>query len=293
MWKKEVFAPGFSPDVESLTATSSSFYVMDNTGEVYASSDLSTWSTTGEKWKTILGGYGDGILGIKTTGSDYMHVQYPVPEGYSEMPVSDDFPIYDTSRLGIIETDWAEKPMAIICGGMTAGGELSSNVWAYDGSRWAIINEGYLPALNRPMLTRYVVYRDTPYIFTKREFDVWLLFGGYTEEEEMNRTMYMSYDNGVHWSLAPEAMQLPEFLPSLSSADIIVAGYELTADLSEAWAIPPSTKTRSSYTIDGYDITWICPYLYIIGGYTPYPNSALNTEIWRGVLERLKFTPQI
>ena len=86
-------------------------------------------------------------------------------------------------------------------------------------------------------------------------------------------------------------MQLPEDIPSLSGADIIVSFHDLTADISDAWKISDSTKSTRGYVIDGYDITWQCPYLYIIGGVLP--DNALSSQIWRGVLARLTFTPLI
>lgn len=195
--------------------------------------------------------------------------------------------------MGEIESEWADSPIVILYGGLSAEGEASSAVWAYDGTNWADINESTLPALEAPMMVQYVVYRDTPRPFIQREFEVWLMFGGFYESGEMNREVYVSYDNGVRWSLAPDAMQLSDKVPTLGGADLIVAYSPLTTDLSEAWTPMPQTKTRASYTIDGTDVTWQCPYLYIFGGYNPYPGNSLNTNIYRGVLQRLKFTPSI
>lgn len=292
-WEKKVFAPGFLPDVTTFTASSDSFFVLNVYGDLFESADLSSWNSTGENWATILGAYGDGILGVKSVGAEMMHAAYPIPEGFMETPIEKGFPIYNPSELGIIESEWADKPMAILAGGVTQEGEPSSSVWAYDGTNWAIINQGVLPALEKPMLARYVVYRDTPYIFTKRAFDVWLLIGGTSADKVINRDIYISYNNGVNWTVAPEAMQLSEQIPALRAADVIVAGYKLSADLSEAWTPTPLTKTRTEYTLDGYDITWICPYLYIFGGYVSDSDNSLNTDIYRGVLQRLKFTPSI
>ena len=292
-WKIESFSPGFIPCIESFTATPDSFYLLSDTGELFESSDLATWVSTGQRWINILGAYSKSILGIRESASDFLHTCYPQPEGFKETPVEKGFPINSSSTLGLIETEWADNPMAILACGIIEEGVPSSNVWAYDGTTWAIINQGVLPALVKPMLTRYVVYRDTPYIFTKREFEVWLLLGGYAADNEMNRKIYLSYDNGVHWSEAPESMQLTQNIPALGDADVIVAGYALSADLSEAWTPTVAADTRTSYTIDGFDITWVCPYMYIFGGYLSYPYDSLNTNIYRGVLERLKFVPSI
>ena len=291
IWVKNQFDPGFEPYTGSLTVAHDNFYLQNTQGEIYSSPDLQEWSPTGEKWIYILGAYGDGILGVRNDNEQFFHVQYPASEGFEVKPVEKGFPIYNASYLGVIESRWADKPIAIIACGVTEGGSYSSAVWAYDGSDWAIINDDDLPPLEMPMMTRYVVYRATPQLFQERRFDIWLLFGGYTESEEMNRKVYMSYNNGVDWQLAPQGMQLPEKVPSLGGSDVIVAGYELSADLSDAWK--KAEATRASYTIEGFDISWICPYLYIFGGYHPYPDNSLNTEIWRGVLQRLEFTPDI
>ena len=294
-WYKSQFSGSFSPDIDSFTVSSDSFWILDDNGELYTSEEGLYWIETYNKWENILGAYGDSVLGIRFDGTQFLHTQFPMPEGYVETPLENDFPIYGASILGVMNTDWYPDPFAILACGMSESGEISSAVWAYDGSNWAIINKKDLPALEKPMMARYVVFRDTPYIFTKRELDVWLLFGGIDDKGEMNRKVYMSYDNGVNWTLAPEMMQLPESLPSLGGADVIVAGYDLTADLSEAWTPEERTKTspftRTSYTIDGFDITWVCPYLYIFGGYPD--NNILSTVIWRGVLARLEFTPII
>ena len=291
-WEKENFEPGFMPAVESFTATADSFYLTDVNGELYTTLNLKDWTDTSEKWLTILGAYGQTVLGIKQSGDIFLHTQDPLQEGFEEKEVSEGFPVTNSTSLGVIESEWADKPLAILACGLTGDGVLSSDVWCYDGSEWAIINENVLPALDTPMLTRYVVYRSTPQVFHKKEFDVWLLFGGINTDGDMNRRMFMSYDNGVHWALAPSGMQLPEMFPTLSGASLIVADYPLSADLADAWT-SMTLGTRSSYTIDGTEITWMCPYMYIFGGYYPAPNNSLNTNIYRGVLERLKFTPII
>lgn len=293
LWQIQPYFPGFKASVESFTAAQYGFYMTDVNGELYFSSDLKDWKTTGQKWLNIFGAYGSGVIGIKTSDASILHTRYPAPEGYVEKEIAENFPIYNTSSLGVIGSKWTDHQTAIMAGGVNRDGRLSNDVWAYDGENWAIINTGILPSLEAPMLARYVVYRDTPYIFTKREFDVWMILGGIDEDNEMNRDVFFSYDNGVNWQLASESIQLPEIIPYLKGADVIVAGYEITTDLSEAWTLKNASPTRAGYTLDGYDITWICPYLYIFGGYSPYPDNTLNTEIWRGVLQRLRFTPII
>lgn len=294
-WTKEELSINFNPSVESFTATSEAFWILDQSGLLWTSTDGVMWTSTNQNWISILGSYGDSILGIRNEGSTYLHTQYPLASNYSESVVEEGFPIYNSSEMGVVETPWYPQPFAILACGTTENGSLSSAVWGYDGSSWAILNETSLPALEMPMMTRYVVYRQTPYVFTQRRLDIWLLFGGWNEENEMNRKVYMSYDNGVTWIPAPKLMQLPKNFPVLRGADIIVGDYILTADISEAWTPEMESRndsfTRADYTINGYDISWICPYLYVFGGYGD--DQSLSTDIWRGVIERLRFTPLI
>ena len=292
IWTRASFEPGFEPDVESFTATPDAFYILNLYGDLFTSVDGQTWSPTGENWVGIIGAYGEALLGIRSEANNLLHTMYPMVEGFTETKLEEGFPVLNYSELGLIESEWADQPIAIMAGGQTQDGEITSAVWAYDGKSWAIINENVLPALDNPMLFRYVVYRDTNMAFKKREFDVWLLIGGMSAEGEMNRNVYLSYDNGVHWSIAPTLMQLSETVPSLRGADVVVAGTRLSADLAEAWT-PLETKSRGSYEINGFDIYWICPYIYIFGGYTTEDDNSLNTKIYRGVLDRLRYTPNL
>lgn len=292
-WNKTVFSPGFNPSIESFTSTSDSYYLMDTDGNVYSSENMNSWTSTGETWKSILGAYGDKILGIKQVAAGLVHVEYPSSGDSAELPVAAGFPISKSSPLGVLETEWADKPIAFLACGENEEGVYTSDVWAFDGTGWAVINSSKLPEVVSPMMARYVVYRSTQYAFKKRAFDVWLLLGGMSATGEMNRDIYISYDNGVNWAKASQQIQLPEFVPALEGGDVIVVASDLTADLSDAWTLPAEEPTRASYSIEGFDITWECPYMYIFGGYLSSPSGPLNTDIWRGVIERLKFIPEI
>lgn len=295
IWNKEPVEFGFEPNVESFTTSPETFWILATNGDLYSSKDALTWERTGANWVSIVGAYEDSMFGIRQNGDNLVHTVYPMEQDFEESVIEEGFPISDFTTMYEIESQWADHPFAILACGLTQEGNYSSGVWAYDGSRWGLINNDTLPGLKSPSMVRYVVYRDTPVPFTQRRFDVWFLTGGTDQEGEFNKKVYLSYDNGVNWQIAPDMMQLPEDLPSLSGSDLIVAGYELNADLSEAWTPAPTTRdnklTRSAYIISGYDITWVCPYLYIFGGFLP--DGSLNTEIWRGVLERLTFMPVI
>lgn len=291
-WVKEELSNEFAPNIESFNISSDLLWVLSDSGNLYYSPNGINWNSTDQTWISVIGGYDGDILGVKETSESFHFVQYSSEEGViNEMDLDPEFPIYGFSQLGIIDTGWSSQPSAIIAGGVKDDNSFSSAIWAFDGSNWAEINMSSLPELKKPMLARYVVYKDTPQPFKYREFDAWLLFGGVDEYGYFNREVYISLDNGIKWSLAPEGIQLPDIIPSLEDSDVIVDAYTLSADLNDFWKAVNSYSTRSSYTIDGTEITWQCPYLYIFGGYSIY--GSLSTNIWRGVLNRLTFTPII
>lgn len=294
IWNKQELSLSFVPNIQSFVNTSDLFWILDQEGNIYFSENGIDWTNTGEEWVNIIGTYGNSLLGVKSVGSSLVYAFYPETEESQMTPIDENFPIFNSSSAVQIENSWSPLPVTFLMGGVDIDGNLTNAVWAYDGNTWAAINTKSLPALESPMLARYVVYRSTPSAFTQRAFDVWILFGGLTENGSMNREVYFSYDNGVNWNSAPESMQLPEIIPSLRGADLIVASYDLSADISDIWQ-PADTKsqvpTRASYTIDGFDITWQCPYLYIFGGYDS--QGVLSDVLWRGVLARLRFTPLI
>ena len=68
----------------------------------------------------------------------------------------------------------------------------------------------------------------------------------------------------------------------------------MESDLADAWTRAAVTSTgmrKIAYDIDGYDISWECPYIFLFGGHTA--DGRLSNTVWRGVLERLRFTPLI
>lgn len=294
-WEKSTIEFPFEPELSSITSTGTQLWVLSTDGELFSSQDAAIWETTGLYWISILGGYNEGVLGIRQSEEGLVHTSFPEYLQGKETVLEDGFPVRDFSAMGTVENPWTPYLTAFIYGGTTIDGSYSSLVWAFDGTVWDSINSTPLPSLQNPMLARYVVYREKPNIFQYREFDAWFILGGIDEDGEFNRTLYVSLDNGVVWSEASEMMQLPDDFPSLSGADILVMGYELSADLSDAWA-PVETKStgfrgKPSYSLDGYEISWICPYMYVFGGIRP--DGYLSDTIWRGVLARLTFTPVI
>ena len=294
-WNKSELSLSFEPDVRSFTSTPDSFWILSTDGTLYESADATAWSSTGEKWITLIGAYQESVLGIKDDGGKLMHCHYPASASIVDTEMESDFPLFARSPFRTIETLWAEEPTAFFVGGVTSTGERSNHTWAFDGTTWATIDATSTPALEGASLMRYVVYRETQSSFRKVAYDAWIVIGGILENGDFNRQLYVSFDNGVTWRAASDTMTPPSFFPDLSEADAIVIDSSLDADLADGWTeIDTKSYTRAvkpSYTLDGYDITWKCPYIYIFGGETT--SGKLSDTVWRGVLARLAFTPII
>lgn len=294
VWTKQQLSIGANPDISSLEATDGHLWILDTDGNLLTSSDGLQWNATGEKWVSIIGPYLDCVLGIKDTPSGLVHCHYPKTAGINDPEVDPEFPLSGRSAFKTVENEWTSRPTAFFIGGKTPSGDFSSATWAFDGNSWVTLNEGELPELNGVMLVKYVTYKGAGIMSLGEAYNIWLAIGGQLSDMSGNPVAYISPDNGVTWKPGSVSVQLPDYFPALYGSDAIVMGTSLDADLSDAWT---RTATRSdnwlkpSYTIDGDEISWICPYIYIIGGYDT--NGHLSDSIWRGVLARLAFTPII
>ena len=130
-WTVKAVNFGFVPQVETLSATTGALYILAADGTLYSSVDGSAWTSTQERWHAIYGAYGDRLLGVKRTGTDYVRVSYPAG-GESTVPA--DFPIDGASSLCELTSRWTAQPQVVMLGGRTASGELTNTVWGYDGA---------------------------------------------------------------------------------------------------------------------------------------------------------------
>ncbi|MDE5712786.1 MAG: hypothetical protein K2I16_04075 [Muribaculaceae bacterium] len=295
-WVKRETTFRFEPDVRSLVSTKGGFWILGMDGDLYESSDAETWNHTGEKWITLIGAYMDDyVLGVKDAEGTMMHCHYPATSAIADSEMDEEFPLYNRSMFRTIETQWSGDPTAFFVGGMTATGERSNHTWAFDGSNWATIDDTPTPAIEGASLFKYIVYRSTSNSFKQVAYDAWIVIGGVLANGDYNRDIYISFDNGVTWRAASGALAMPDSFPGVSGGDAIVLYTSLDADLSDAWKSVPTkglpTRAGISYTLDGYDITWECPYIYMMGGMLR--TGDLYASVWRGVLARLTFTPII
>ncbi|MDE7412484.1 MAG: hypothetical protein K2N05_01660 [Muribaculaceae bacterium] len=291
-WEKTPLSLSFTPDVRSLTASSDALYILDSTGNLLRSADGRAWSDTGEDWNRIIGGYNDTAIGLKTTSEGLVHAQYPL-KGMDRKAISPDFPIEGYSNFVVHANKWTSSPVGFFCGGVMADGSYSDAIWAFDGSNWVTLAKGSFPALRGASLVPYYAFRRTSSTeMLPSELEVWMIVGGEMQNGDFNRTLYISYDNGVNWKRGSSSLQLPDVIPPMTQCDNIVMTTTQDTNLSDAWKImAPKNGRKVKWNVDGDILSWECPYIYLIGGMDA--DHQLCNTIWRGVLNRLKFAPVI
>lgn len=293
-WESHAITPDFEPDVRSFNATSDMLYLLDSTGALHTSADGLAWENTGSVWTNIIGAYDDVMLGIRSEGGQRLHTCWPADAGYAETPVSSDFPISGFTDFVQFSNRWTNLPIGFLVGGRLEDGSFSDKTWGFDGDHWAVLSEGMTPKVAGATLVPYFVYRKTSSSLVQTEFSVWMLIGGECHDGKGNRTIYVSYDNGVNWYAADRQMQLPDYFPALRGLDGIMVEWPKSASLENNWNDPErraaSGMARVRYNVEYYKVYWDCPYIYIFGGETE--SGALSDAVWRGVLNRLTFIPQ-
>ncbi len=262
------FSFPFTPDVNSMTATTVSLYILDISGELYSSDNGTTWNSCGTTWKSITAPYGETLVGIAEINGKLTHVTYPYG---ATSDVNAEFPITGNSSAIYYATEWGTQPQIITLGGLKADGTPTPTAWAYDGNRWACI------ATKTPMKASGIAV--FPYYCCRTDTNTWVAstrsvlvaMGGQESATKMQDTVYISYDLGFNWAKASVTMQLPKELPSLQGAQVFVNNEE-----KHSRAVRPITE-------------WDTPYIYMYGGRTA--NGELMPRIYRGVINRLQFKP--
>lgn len=281
----------FTPQIHSLCYADANMWILDNDGNLWkGNSDFTQWQQTGETWTALIGTYNESVVGLKNSGGTIVFSQYP-EINLNEKAIPSDFPLSGFSNFETLTNKWTSSPVAFFSGGKEADGTLSDSTWAFDGAEWIRLSSGGIPALEGATLIPYYHFRPSADGTSMIEYKVWLLLGGRETEGTFNRDLYISYDNGVNWTLGTSRMQLPETIPSMYYCNSLVIDIEKEADLSAGWTKAYQSPRRIDFSVNGDIITWGCPYIYLFGGYSE--QGKLNTQIWRGVLGRLTFTPII
>ncbi len=290
-WDKKEITLDFVPSPESFTATAGAYWILDTDGNLYTSTSGNDWDATGERWITLIGPYQNSVLGVKDTSGKLMHCHYPATETIGDTEMEETFPLYGRSELRAIDSKWTNEPTVLFVGGTMADGTVSAKTWAFDGNVWATIDAQPTPALDGCTLFKYIVYRETKQAFKQIAYEAWIVLGGILGNGNYNRKMYISFDNGVTWREGSSMLMLPDFIPDLAYANSVVEVSSLEANLTDNWKFDTRSGIQLPYEIVGYDISWKCPYIYLIGG--ELRGGGISDSIWRGVLARLTFTPLI
>lgn len=290
-WNKVAVTLPAQADVTSLTASEDNLYILTTQGALYSSADGIAWTATGTDWVHILGGYGKCVLGIsKAQDGSYLHDMYPASDGFVPTALESDFPLSGTSNVLSFSSRWADRPYAFFTGGRR-GSKVMADTWAYDGNSWAKISNTPLPAMDDALIVPYFVYRKTSTSWIQTEYSVTLCLGGKLADGRLSRKVYLSYDSGVNWTEAGALMQLPDVVPSFYGADAIVQSSPMQTTI-DIWAnhdTPQPVGAKIHYFVDGTQVEWDCPYIYMFGGYGA--DGRLTPSIWRVVLARLTFSP--
>ncbi|MCM1518937.1 MAG: DUF6242 domain-containing protein [Pseudoflavonifractor sp.] len=285
----------FTPDVNSLAASTDALYILDTDGNLYSSPDGLAWTSCGVMWHSIIGGYMDAVVGVEKRDGTYRHARYPSTGNPGAVP--DNFPVSGHSALVIYSTEWSNESQAIMTGGILADGTPTGATWGYDGKSWIEINRDGLPALSDMTLFPYFGYHTDPSAWIVTKASIWVAMGGRDASGRNSDKTYMSFDCGINWKLADELMQLPDYIPSFHNAQALVfdemlhsrsghSRWEATADrtLPVWWMVDmPSSRAVTPIT------EWECPYVYLFGGVSA--DGTLYPTVWRGVINRLTFQP--
>jgi hypothetical protein len=286
-----------TPNLQTLTSAESDLYYLDTNGDMYTSSDGgSSWSATGENWTNIYGGYENYILGVKRINGVYYHVSYP--EQSSPVKVSADCPISGTSSLVLFENKWSDNPLAMMTGGRTSSNTLTGATWGYDGSSWAKIStDGVETPLEGMSFFPYFTFSVSTTNWSVTEYTTLFAFGGKDADGVVNSKVYISLDQGIHWKVGDDLVQLPDYVPAVYNAQAIVWNSTLTSRsaMSARWnemtpiELPWWWKVAGKSRATAPITSWECPYIYIYGGTTQA--GRFNPQVWRGVINRLTFKP--
>jgi len=270
----------FTAKVSTFAASEDALYVLDDEGKLYSSADGVEWTDCGVTWSTIIGGYEDVVLGLIGSGEELMWDMYPRETEPTE--IDDDFPITGMSQLMMADNGWSKTRQAMFVGGMTKDGGVSNDVWGFDGFQWTIISDdryNNLPEVTDAVMFPYYTYYVKPSNFKATRQESWFMLGGIKADGSINKTVYISTDQGISWAVADDEYQLPATVPYSYKGQALVRWEDVTfSDL----------RVRRRNAPDQPLVSWETPFIYLFGGIT---NSEWIEVIHRGVLLRMWWDP--
>lgn len=295
---------GFSPKFTSFSATDDHAYILDTDNNLYESTDLTTWTATGQRWNYIYGCYNNTLFGNKLQNGKYTMVSYPAT---SEWPLGTDFPVSGASAPICYTPYMGTGDQMIIVGGRTAAGQVSNATWAFDGAGWSRISLRPLPyALENLTVVPYFVVKTSKNSWRTKRTSVLLAMCGRQQDGTLNDTVYVSRDFGMNWAKADSTMQIPGTIPARMNAQAFNHSSVLTekpvaqsrtlrfVSVELPWEPALNTIPAAGNIIEPMataPITeWDCPYIYLFGGQNEDETVTYNT-LWRAVINRFTFKP--
>lgn len=286
-WNITQLSLPMTPQLKSIRCTDTGFYMLDTEGVLYASADGVEWESTGAGYSAIIGGYNGLLLTLIQEEGAYYHDIYPRPEGYTPRPVAEDFPVSGFSEMLTYNSSWLTDPQGMIVGGRTASGQLTGAMWGYDGTTWAMLNNT-IPAREGAALFQYVTFFVDDYWITSEKI-TWFVFGGFSETRALN-DVWISNNYGVSWQKADINLQLPAYVTPGGYASVIINDEPISTTY-DSWhsldtSVPQGFRCVPMYSTPSQDLV---PYIYIFGGETF--NGLMYNQVWRGIINRLRFEP--
>ncbi len=287
-WEVNTITWNFTPDLHSLQASPEALYILDTEGNLYTSADGLSWNATGSTYTTLLGYWDNTLLTLSNINGTYCHDYYPRPEGYTPTPVASNFPISGMSDMLTYNSSWMTAPQGMIVGGRTANGTLTGAMWGYDGNRWAMLNNSVTPR-EGAVFFQYVTFLvDDNWVTT--ESTAWFIIGGQNDQSAL-RDVWVSSNYGVTWQKANRSMQLPGYIAPRAFASVIIcdepieneAAHWMPLDLPQL-PIGYAPQRMHSATAEN-----LVPYIYMFSGLAK--GGFTYDEVWRGIINRLKFEP--
>ncbi len=307
-WSSEAVEFQFTPDIVSFTATDDAFYIISaDNGELYTSHDARNWSSCGVYWASVVGVYGNRVLGVTTVDGSarYMLDEYPRRANFVPIEAEEGFPVRGASNMVMYRSEWGTNDIGIIIGGVTASGERIGRSWGYDGENWSLLGNNDIGPHEGMMLLNYTTFDVNTDNWTATPRPTLLALGGYVKDGEADNTLYVSRNYGVSWTVGDSLIQLPDYIPDVAYADAIVFNTTMTDKVAArsgntVWESHPSRELPVWYmAVDLMSLTsgdgvkpvesWEVPYIYLFGGYTR--NGNVSNSIWKGVINRLMFKP--
>lgn len=287
-WNITELSLPFTPDLHTLRCSDTAMFMLDTDNNLYTSVDGTTWESTGEQYATIIGNFNGTMLTLSKEGETYYHDTYPRTEGATLQPVAPDFPVSGFSEMLTYNSTWLAAPQGMIVGGRTATGSLTGAMWGYDGTTWAVLNNT-IPEREGAAFFQYLTFFVDDFWITE-EKTTWFVIGGLNETKAL-RDVWISNNYGVTWEKAPLELQLPGYILGRGYSSVILCDEPLNTTYQNWQSLDTYTVPQGSRSIPLYSTTspTLVPYIYMFGGENI--SGVAQNQIWRGIINRLRFEP--